>query len=118
VAAGYDYQFFVGENISAGPGWDSFGFGVFELDPISAARDVMYGTTNIDALSNFDLTSVFGGDGFASWDEVGDGWSESNWDNWGESWMGSLLVGLHASAQPTNGFCDTLLREKRIKVSL
>ncbi len=78
----------VGENIAGVQGYGSMGGIPTEFDPISAARDVMYGTTVLSELSNFDKDTV-GGDGFLSWDEVGDTWSEQNWTQWGDGWMGS-----------------------------
>ena len=68
-----------GENIAAG---------------YRTSYSVMYGTDNLNDLSAFDLTR--GGDGFARWDEVGQGWDDADWDAWAASrpagsygWMGS-----------------------------
>lgn len=59
----------------------------------SDAYSVMYGTNDLNLLSTFDIS--LGGDGFSSWDEVGENWSAGDWDQWASSnndsggWMGS-----------------------------
>jgi uncharacterized protein YkwD len=74
TAAGYNYQPpAAGENIA----------GAF-----SSPYSVMFGTTNLDTLSDFDI-NMAGGDGFADWNEVGMGWNDSIWNSWGDGWMGS-----------------------------
>lgn len=88
----------VGENIAAGQGrvFDPITVDFIENAPLAAARSVMFGTTELDDLSAFDLAN--GGGGFASWDVVGFGWNDSLWDLWqsaqqaqgqGGGWMGS-----------------------------
>ena len=73
-----------GENIAGGYGSD----GPFEYQALDAARDVMYGTTSLSALSTYDVG--LGGTGFDSWDEVGRTWRDSDWSTWGAGWMGSI----------------------------
>lgn len=68
-----------GENIAAG---------------YTTPYSVMYGTNNLQSLSEFDIE--LGHDGFSDWDEVGQDWSDGDWDDWadadgsgGGGWMGS-----------------------------
>jgi uncharacterized protein YkwD len=77
---GYEWTF-CSENIAAG---------------YADAYSVMYGTNDLDLLSTFDIT--LDGDGFSSWDEVGENWTTKNWEQWAEwakqndlsgGWMGS-----------------------------
>ena len=63
-AQNYDYDH-TGENIAAG---------------YPNAYSVMYGTDDMGRLSDFDLQ--LGNNGFSSWDEVGQGWSDADWDAW------------------------------------
>ena len=74
-AQGYDWTM-CAENIAAG---------------YTSAHSVMYGTENLELLSNFDIN--LGHDGFADWDEVGQGWTGNDWEAWddqyGGGWMGS-----------------------------
>lgn len=74
-AQAYDWNG-VAENIAAG---------------YTSAHSVMYGTDNLQLLSDFDMQ--LGHDGFSDWDEVGQDWTGSNWDAWadeyGGGWMGS-----------------------------
>jgi uncharacterized protein YkwD len=77
TAQGYQWNH-VGENIAAG---------------YPDAHAVMYGTNDLSALSDFDESRGYGG--FASWSEVGDNWTDSDWDAWevqrnnNGGWMGS-----------------------------
>lgn len=77
TAQGYDWTT-CSENIAAG---------------YSDAYGVMYGTNDLNLLSTFDIG--LGGNGFSTWDEVGENWSATDWDGWEESnnnsggWMGS-----------------------------
>lgn len=77
TASGYEWTR-TGENIAAGQG---------------DAYEVMYGTSSLELLSNFDKS--LGRDGFTSWDEVGENWADSEWDSWDNfrnhpaGWMGS-----------------------------
>jgi len=77
TAQGYQWSY-VGENIAAG---------YFD------AYTVMYGTNDLTVLSDFDVNRGYGG--FASWNEVGDNWTDSDWDAWDTArnhhggWMGS-----------------------------
>jgi uncharacterized protein YkwD len=91
---GYQWSY-VGENIAAG---------------YADAYAVMYGTGNLNELSSFDESLGYGG--FASWQEVGDNWSDSDWNSWqslrenqGHSggWMGSSG---HRNNILNNGFVD------------
>lgn len=97
TAAGYQWTT-VGENIAAGQGrvYDPISDDFIESAPLAAARSVMFGTDQLDALSDFDVAN--GGTGFANWDVVGTGWDDDLWDLWqaeqaaqslGGGWMGS-----------------------------
>ena len=77
TARGYEWNH-AGENIAVG---------------YSDARTVMYGTSDLTVLSDFDESRGYGG--FSSWSEVGDSWTDSDWDAWDADrgghggWMGS-----------------------------
>ncbi|MCB1867339.1 MAG: hypothetical protein KDI43_02110 [Gammaproteobacteria bacterium] len=85
AAAGYDLSLpsASGENIAAGYGSDFLGITPVQMGALDAARDVMYGTTSLSALS------VFFGVAFASWDMVGSSQNDTDWNGWGQGWMGS-----------------------------
>lgn len=71
TAQGYQYAY-AGENIAAG---------------YTNAYTVMYGTDDLALISAFDVK--LGHDGFSSWEEVGQGWSDADWESWDGGWMGS-----------------------------
>jgi hypothetical protein len=91
-AAGYNGTAF-GENIAAGYGRIVFFGTLMELGALDAAHHVMFGTTILSLLSSYDVS--IGKGGFATWEEVGSGWSAVDWDGWNVSnrgdggWMGS-----------------------------
>lgn len=66
AAQGYD-DIVSSENIAAGT----------HMTPLSA----MYGTDDLAVLSAFDIN--LGNDGFSSWEEVGQGWTDDEWKAWG-----------------------------------
>jgi uncharacterized protein YkwD len=76
-AQGYHWRS-CGENIAAG---------------YSDPHSVMYGTSDLNLLSDF--SSDLGHSGFSGWDEVGQGWTDTDWDAWyayrskSGGWMGS-----------------------------
>lgn len=101
-SAGYNWNT-VGENIAAGQGYsfifNGSGFDAVEDSVTDAAREVMYGTSTLQELSDFDIDTL-SGSGFADWDLVGSNWSDADWGAWGSfrsgldpaqgtGWMGS-----------------------------
>jgi len=64
LAQNYDYTR-TGENIAIG---------------YPNAHSVMYGTDDLNRLSEFDIR--LGKGGFSGWDEVGQGWSDAEWEAW------------------------------------
>jgi serralysin len=65
--AAQDYQYvYASENIAAGS----------NMNPLS----VMYGTDDLAVLSAFDVN--LGNDGFLTWNEVGQGWTDVEWEAW------------------------------------
>lgn len=64
-----------GENIAAGHG-RLLGDPPVQMDPLDAARNVMFGTADLDEYNAFFTNPV------SSWDEVGVGVSGKDWDAW------------------------------------
>jgi uncharacterized protein YkwD len=79
VAQNYNYSY-CSENIAAG---------------YQDAYTAMYGTNDLERLSDFDVT--LGNDGFKNWNEVGQGWSDADWEAWDrvipQGWYGPKGVG-------------------------
>ena len=97
LSSGYELTS-VGESLAVGQGRavDFSTLTIFEIAPVDAARELMFGTADLTILSEFDEI-LLGGAGFSSWADVGSGWNDAAWALWDlarpgfSGWMG--LVG-------------------------
>ena len=94
TAAGYAWAS-VAENIAAGSGRRFSGGSITETAPDDAARQVMYGTSDLQTVRDFVSANGLGNASTYDWSDVGRGWSQTNWASWDSArngsggWMGS-----------------------------
>lgn len=94
TAAGYAWAS-VAENIAAGSGRRFSGGSITQTAPDDAARQVMYGTSDLQTVRDFVGANGLGDTSAYDWSDVGRGWSQANWAAWDSArngsggWMGS-----------------------------